>query len=121
MHAQPSHGLANAGQKCSYDEAMGHDDAEDATLKGLEGKESSEKVDVDNLMELLIKCLRQYNEGCYQRSKDPLPENDKKTANFDRNLLYTQRYRCDLQAIGRLTDNYGRIFLPNVVTPSLRG
>jgi hypothetical protein len=58
MHAQPNHGLANAGQKRSYDEAMGHDDAEDATLKGLEGKESSKKVNVDNLTELLTKCLR---------------------------------------------------------------
>jgi hypothetical protein len=44
---------------------MGYDDAKDATFKGLEGKESSEKVDVDSLTELLTKCLRQYNEGCY--------------------------------------------------------
>jgi len=58
MHAQSSHDLANAGQKRSYDEAMGHDDVEDATLKGLEGRESSERIDIDSLTELLIKCLR---------------------------------------------------------------
>jgi hypothetical protein len=96
MYAQSSYDLANAGQKRSYNEAMGHNDVEDATLKSLGGKESSEKVDVDSLMELLTKCLRQYNEGCYQRSKNLLPENEKNIANFDRNLLYTQRHRCDL-------------------------
>ena len=58
IHTQSSYDLANVGQKRSYDEAMGHNDAEDATLKGLEGKESLEKIDIDSLTELLTKCLR---------------------------------------------------------------
>jgi hypothetical protein len=68
---------------------MGHDNAEDVTLKDLEGKESSEKIDIDNLTELFTKYFRQYNEGCYQQNKNPLLENDKKITNFDQNLLYT--------------------------------
>jgi hypothetical protein len=66
IYIQFSYGLANAGQKRSYDETIEYDDAKDTTFKSLEGKESSEKVNVDNLTELLIKCFRQYNEGCYQ-------------------------------------------------------
>jgi hypothetical protein len=37
---------------------MGYNDAEDIILKGLKGKKSLEKVDINNLIELFIKCFK---------------------------------------------------------------